>query len=280
MIRFRNVAPMAALPLLAVLLAACGGGSTPSVAASPTAPASTQPSPAASGGPAPGASGTIAAVLGSSLEVQSPSIGQVTVNFSSTTRIDRVVTGSISLLRAGDCVTVSGTPATTGGFTAARVTITVPSAAGATSCTSRPAAGAGGGFGFRAHRSPPPTARRRSFTALIGSVTTVSSSGFVVTGVERSGFPASPAAAPESKSYPVTVSAATVFNEAVPATAQALAVGQCVTAIGTTSDTGSVTARVMSVSAPGPDGCTRAGGFGGGFGGSGAAGSGSGGSNA
>ncbi|MGH9128399.1 MAG: hypothetical protein ACRDY2_05395 [Acidimicrobiales bacterium] len=69
--------------LCATGLAACGGGSSPAAATTTTttAPASTRTSTPG----LPGASGTIAAISGSTLEVQNPSSGQVSVILTKST---------------------------------------------------------------------------------------------------------------------------------------------------------------------------------------------------
>jgi hypothetical protein len=268
----RSLALPAVAAAAAVTLAACSSGGTPAgTTGSPAAAVS--PSPAAGGGAPPGVSGTIAAVAAGSLEVQNPSFGQVTVNFSSATRIEQVVTGTISLVAVGDCVAGVGSPLASGTVAARTVSVSQPVNG---SCT---AAGAfAGGFrgpgGFRGGRRSPrpsnlptPPGGFASLTTVVGRVTAVSGAGLTVLGVERTrGVAGTPS--PATRDVSVTVESATTVTEIEPATARAFAVGLCATAVGPTDSTGAVTARSIVVRKPGAQGCTtRRPGFG--FGGGG-----------
>jgi hypothetical protein len=62
----------------------------------------------------------------------------------------------------------------------------------------------------------------------------------------------------------VDVSGTTTYTQTLAAAATDLAVGKCVQAIGPADDTGAVTASSISITTPGPNGCT--GGLGGGAG--------------
>jgi hypothetical protein len=53
----------------------------------------------------------------------------------------------------------------------------------------------------------------------------------------------------------VQVTGTTSYRQTGPSTPSALAVGQCVTAIGPSSSTGAVTARTVAISQPGSSGC-------------------------
>jgi hypothetical protein len=53
----------------------------------------------------------------------------------------------------------------------------------------------------------------------------------------------------------VTVSASTVITKPKAATAAALKIGECVTALGSTDDTGAVTATAISIRAADANGC-------------------------
>ena len=69
----------------------------------------------------------------------------------------------------------------------------------------------------------------------------------------------------------VDVSGTTTYTQTLAAAAIDLAVGKCVQAIGPADTTGAVTATSISITSPGPNGCTGgfrggAGGFGGGAG--------------
>ena len=108
---------------------------------------------------APGfANGSVAALQASSMEVQNPSTGQTTVDWTTSTQFSKTVSESVSSLAAGDCVTVTGAPSKTSKTTIAARSITVLSPSSTGSCTSRTTSGgtstggafAGpGGFNFR-----------------------------------------------------------------------------------------------------------------------------------
>ena len=90
----------------------------------------------------------------------------------------------------------------------------------------------------------------------------VSATGFVVQA--RSRTAASGAAT--TTSVTVITNSASKYLKTVSATASALKVGQCITAIGTTNSIGAVAARSIRVSQPGPSGCVSGFGGRGGFG--------------
>jgi hypothetical protein len=107
-----------------------------------------------------GATGSVAALIGSTMEVQNPTTGQTSVSWTASTQFSQTVSKTVSSLSAGDCVTVTGTPSKSSKTTIAARSITVgtPNASG--SCTGVPtstggasiAGGAGpgaGGFRFR-----------------------------------------------------------------------------------------------------------------------------------
>ena len=121
------------------LLRLAGTGATALLAA--TAIAST--ADAASAPANTGATGSVASISGSSMEVQSTTSGQTTVNWTPTTAFSKTVTEAVSSLASGDCVTVSGTPSKKSKTTIAARTISVTTASSSGSCTSTP----GGGFG-------------------------------------------------------------------------------------------------------------------------------------
>ncbi len=244
---------------LAVTLAACGGGNSTTAASGSTSTPHTRPSGAQA---PPGTFGTAAAVTASSVEVQNQQSGQVTVNFDSATKFTDTVAATLADVRTGACVSVvapAGT-AMAAGFTAQTVTIT---AATNGSCT---AGGFGGGNGGqRGSRTPNPSRQPRPSGAnrqgantarAFGTVASVSATGFTVTGIARGATPATTST--------ITVNSGTTYTKTMSATSSALAVGDCVAAVGPSDDTGAVTARTIAVSTPGKNGCTF--GFGGGRG--------------
>lgn len=255
-------AALAVIPLLAVL-AACGGSSTGTPATqAPTQALTQSPNSGAAGGvPAiPGASGLIAAASPGTLQVQS-SNAQTTVVYTAATRFTAVTPGHVA---AGDCVTVTGTPASgsTNALTAtsARIMAKVNG-----TC---PKAGAGGGFGgggFARRPSGAPSGSsgaRRAFASASGTVSSVSGSTILLNGVLRNGSSATASAAPASPTtITVTLGTSATVTQTVSATSAAAVVGQCATAIGPANDVGAITAKSITISTPGPTGCRA--GFGG-----------------
>lgn len=263
--RYRQAGARSGLALiagaLAVGLLACGGSTTPP--ANTAAPVTSQ-----ANGPQtpPGAFGTAAAVNATSLEVQNPSSGQVTVNFTASTTFSDTVGATIADVTVGSCVTVSSTatgnsrPAPGTPITARTVNITQASANGCTAGGFGGRQSGGGRVGTGTSRSPRPSgsarpsgangANRGNFGGFaFGSVTAVSATGFTVHGVARGQHPATDTT--------VTVNASTTYTKVESATAGALAVGDCIAAVGSTDDTGAVTAKTIGISKPGPNGCTQ-----------------------
>jgi Domain of unknown function (DUF5666) len=262
--------------LLVFAVSACGGSSTPS-ATTPTAAAQQQsqsagPGFGAGGGQGfPGASGKVAAISGTTLQVQSAQTGQVAVTYTAKTTFTEAVKASGTAVKVGTCVNVRSTPsqstttATTGPVTAASVQLSNPVNG---ECGVRGGGGfggfGGGGFGGAAGGTRPsgaPTGapgagrgQRGGFggarpvsgrvTAVDGSTITVAAVSFG--GGRGAGGTASPAATPSTSPVQVTTSSTTTYTKTVSAAAKDLAVGQCVTAIGKASDTGAVTATVIA----------------------------------
>jgi len=279
----RQLVGLPVLAACAIALAACGGGSSTTSATTKTGGAAPTTGPAATGGRTiPGAFGTLAAIDGTSLEVQNPESGQTTVTYTPTTAFSQTVTASLADVTVGSCISAFGKPpsgstsstsssATPATVTATTVTITPASSTG---CT-RSGAGRGGFAGFDRKRpagfdgKPPaavhfPKGSHKGFAGFGGAFGTVTAvSGSTVTVQETN---------PSTKkveSVTVTVTSSTRFSQTEAATPSALAVGQCVRAIGPANDTGAVTASSISLSTAGPDGCSAGFGFGGVGGGSG-----------
>lgn len=245
---------------LAFAVAACGGNSTAANApAVSSAPGGGQNAPRT-----PGVSGTAAAVSASSLEVQNPNSGQVTVNFNSSTTFINAVAGSLQDVTVGACVMVAGNPGGAAGapVTARSVTITQPSGNG---CAPGPGGGGGrpgggggggngGGGGGGGGGSQPSGTNRpvpnggRAF----GSVASVTGNTFTVTGNNRSSG--------ATTTTTVTVDSSTTYTKEVTADSGALAVGECIAATGASDNTGAVTARTIAISKPGANGNCFAGG--------------------
>jgi hypothetical protein len=103
-----------------------------------------------------GASGSVAALNGSSMEVQNPNSGQTTVSWTTTTRFSKTATEAVSALAVGDCVSVTGKSTNKSKTTIAARSITVTAPAANALCTGPGARAAGGssngppaGFQFR-----------------------------------------------------------------------------------------------------------------------------------
>jgi hypothetical protein len=250
--------------------------------------ASTPPSPGGS------ASGSVASITGTSMEVQSASAGQTTVNTTSSTTFSQSLAVTDSAVAVGECLTVTGTPAKSSKttITARSVSVSQPSSSG--TCRSGaggafgrggfPGRGAQGGGGFPGGGSGPPggfpgrggASGRGSFAggtfALAnGKVTAVSGSSVSMSGTLRSGLGHAPkstkkASTPKTEKLTVTLSKSTTLSETQSTSFSALAVGDCVNAFGQAGSTGAVTAATVSIRSTGGQTCStgfRPGGFGG-----------------
>jgi hypothetical protein len=263
------MAAFALIPLL-TLLAACGGssGGTPAAQApNPTQTQSQAPNQGAQGGTGtfPGASGLIAAASPGTLQVQSAT-AQNTVVYTAATKFTKVIPGQLA---AGDCVIVTGTPVagSTQQLTAtsARIMAKVNGACPTTGTNGTGLPG-GGQFSRRPSDGAPNgnSAQRRAFASAMGTVSSVTGSTVLVKGVLRSGPGAAGSTAPAAPTT-ITVSLGTsaTVTQTVPATSAAAVVGQCARAIGPASSTGTISAKSITISKPGPNGCNA--GFGGRF---------------
>jgi hypothetical protein len=271
-----------------MVVAGCGSGSPSSGAGGQAA--STIPSPngqsSASradgrGGTRPGASGKISQVNATSLYVIQSAVpgggaggdsggGQVTVNFTASTTFTQTSPVNAAALKVGDCVSAVARPAMTSATPSARptanrsaltkltaTTVTITGTAGSCSRGSAPSA--------RPTNRPRPTAspgtRGRfgggGFGAAFGVVASLHGNGFVVAQTRTTN---TSTATPSMVT--VTTTGATSYQQTGAATKAALKVGQCATAIGSTDDTGAVTARSIAVSPP-TNGTCGFGGFGG-----------------
>src|SRR5579875_252804 len=116
----------------AFALSGCGssrsGATTPSPSATPSAASSSNGSarPRQFG---PAASGEIAAVSGTTMQVQSQQNGQVAVTWTATTKFSHTVTTTLAAIKAGDCVIASGgtgTSASASSFTVKTLVVSQP----------------------------------------------------------------------------------------------------------------------------------------------------------
>jgi hypothetical protein len=243
----------------AAALAACGGiaGGSPASTAARTSPS-------------PGAAGLANAVFGQVTNVAAGKLtvngqgGDATVAYDSSTSVLQSGTGALTDAVPGSCVMATGTADAAGAVTATTFQVqlnmngncnTPPAGFGGAGASPRPGASA------RPNRSPFPGqspgvggGAPANLTVVRGKVSAVS--GNVVTVQPDTG-------AAVTVTVPSTVSVTRLVNS----TTARLAVGECVTATGQRTSSGTVQARNILISAPGPNGCTRAGGIGGGFGG-------------
>ena len=283
--RSRTVAALSVVGVAGLAFAACGGSSgastTPTTAARPsgsTAPRTTLP----------GATGTIAAVNGTTLEVQNTQTGQTTVAYTPTTTIRQISTTSAATVVVGSCISAFGKPTTASTssaaafdepITATTVSITQPTngtcsrggfgaggPGGTPGTGSRPAGGFGGyGGGTPGSGSRPAGSfgggsfRGGSFGAATGQVTAVSGSVVTVSGTDPR--------TQKATTVTVTLTGTTTFTTTATATPAAIAVGQCARAVGTAGTTGAITATSLTLSQPTNGTCTSGFGFRGGFGG-------------
>lgn len=228
-------------------------------------------------------SGSVAAISGTSMEVQSPSAGQTAVDWTSSTTFSQIVNETASSVTVGDCVTVTGTPSKKSKtkLTARSISISQPSSSGKCTTGSNGAGGAGGAprgsGGFRGGNGGPPggagggASGGKSFagggiaiangkvTAVKGTSVSVSGTLFDLGTAAKSG-----AKKPSSKTQKlkITTAATTTYSTAQSISSSALAVGDCVSAIGQTGSTGDVTATTVSITSTGGQTCSS--GFGGG----------------
>jgi hypothetical protein len=237
----------------AAVLAGCG--SIGSAAGASATAARTSPSPGR-GLPGNGVVGQVSQVAGTRLTVDEGN-GTVTVTYDSSTSVLQSGAGSMAEAVPGTCVVATGTTDASGAIAARTFQVQLNMNG---NCT--PPAGVGGGqvpgaggFSPRPGRgSPSPGAGGgppANFATVRGKLTSVS--GSTMTVQPQTGSPAT-----------VVVSGSTTVTRLVTSSAARLAVGECVTAAGQRDSSGTVKARSILISAPGPNGCTRAGGLGGG----------------
>ena len=256
--------------LITVLtLSACGA------AAATSGAAGTQPSgtAAAGAGRGPAASGTVAAIAGTTMQVQSQQNGQVAVTWTGTTAFTQAVATTLAAVKVGDCVTATstGTAASTGTASdSAAFTATTLVVSKAVHGTCGFAGGGGpGGFPGGAPPSgaqpsegaqpsgPPPSGSQPSGSFASGKVTAVSGSTLTVAARQQG----SATATPSTVDRTVTVAASTKITTDAATTASSLKVGRCVSAQGSSDSSGTVAATSVRISDPTNGQC---GGFGGG----------------
>jgi len=269
------------------VLAACGGGSAK---AGTTSTASASAAANANGNGAvgrgaftpPAASGQIAEIDGNMLQVQSQSNGQVAVLVTSKTTYTQTTAAPLADVKVGSCITATaptnGTSSSTASPAAPPTAITATTVIVTQqvqgSCTRGGAFGGSRGTGVPTDRpSGFPTNRpsgfptggaagTRTLLAAAGQVTAIKGSVLTVQAQRRSAA----SATPTTYTAAVTVTSSTTFMKTGSATRSALKVGLCMTAEGTTSSDGTVTASRVALNPPTANGCEtglRRGAFGG-----------------
>jgi hypothetical protein len=251
------------------------------VAMATSAEAATPPT----GGAGPGASGSVAAISGSSMEVQSQASGQVSVGWTAATTFSQTVAVAANSVAVGDCVAITGSNSK-GTITAKAVSVSQPTNGKCTTMTgfggargavgtapsgARPT-GEGAPPGGTSGHSPSGASGKRptgfagggNFGFATGQVTAVTANELVISGSSSATAQTKSKQKTTSKAttVKVKVAASTTYSEDQSATASNLAVGDCVTASGTSSSTGAVTASMVRITSTGGNTCTT--GFGGG----------------
>ncbi|MBC7279751.1 hypothetical protein [Nocardioides sp.] len=211
----------------------------------------------------PGATGEIAAIDGSTLQVQG-SDSQTAVTYNDETTISQQVSTALSDVTVGSCVTVTpaeGAESSETTVTASVVRITEKtdgSCAGGGSPGGRPRPE--GGASGAPERTPAempegmPSGGPGGFgdgprggLSTSGEVTAVSGSGFTMAATSRR--------SEETTSVNAAVGPETSYTTTETATKSALVIGKCVTASGESDDTGAVTAERISITEPVDGGC-------------------------
>lgn len=228
-----------------------------------------------SGGRMPGVNGKVAAVAGSTAQVQSQGSGQVAVTWNGSTTFTQQVAASLSDVKVGACVvtqpaadssSASGDATTQpAAITAATVRITEPVDGTCTPSFRGGPGGAGGPQqsqgGQQGEGQPPaggpggstgggtPRTQFRGLGGAIGKVTAVSATGFTA----ASARPTAPGQSGSSTTtgttdVTVTVSSGTTYTKTAAGAAADVKVGTCLRAEGSTDATGAVTARTIALS--------------------------------
>jgi hypothetical protein len=227
------------------------------IAAPPLAAATSSPSPSTptSNGP-PFASGTLSGISGSTLSVQGAN-GSTAVAVTDTTTYQQTKSADASAIAVGDCARIIGTGSLTKGITAFTVSVSPATAngcgrgRGGAFGGARPNGGNGAtgsgnfgggngtrprsGNGQRPAGAPNVAMASGTVTSVTGDHLTAKATTFAPP-VKKNAKPKT-----TTKNVKVTLSSATTITQTVAATADALAVGSCVTAAGTPNDTGTLT---------------------------------------
>ena len=241
----------------AAVLAGCGGIGGLTGASAGAAKASPSPSRGFGGNVV----GQVTKLASGKMTVNEQS-GDVTVAYDTSTMVLQSGAGTMADAVAGACVTATGERDASGAVTATALQVEL----NMNGNCNQPAGGFAGAspnpsFSPRVGRGgPSPGASPGGPPANLGLVRgkVASVSGTTLTVQPETGAPVTV----------VVPSMARIMRIVTSSTAR-LAVGECVTATGQRDSSGTIKARNIVISAPGPNGCTRAGGAGGGGGGGG-----------
>ena len=226
------------LALIVALLATTAGcssasspvtsSSVPSTTTSTTTAASPTTSTASRRGPN-GTFGTLAAINGDTLTLTT-SQGQVTVNISSDTTIEKTVSGTITDLGQGNYVTISGNADTTGNINAASIMVRAQEQPGQFSPPTGTTTGNGGNF-TRPNGGSPGGGLGGQFT--IGTIDVINGNSFTVTTAQGQ--------------VTVNVGTDTVIQQTVSGTLADLSIGDSLTVSGTPDSNGNIDATSISI---------------------------------
>ena len=175
-----------------------------------------------------GANGTIASFNGDTLTLTT-SQGQVTVNISSTTTIDKTIVGAVSDLSQGDFVTINGSPDSSGNINA--TSIMMRQGQPPTEVTP-----GNGGSTTTPNGSFPGGNTRGQMT--IGTINTINGNSFTVTTVAQG-------------QMTVNIGSDTIIQKTVSGTESDLQIGISISAMGPTDANGDVNATSISIRPPG-----------------------------
>jgi hypothetical protein len=244
-----------------IALAACSNSSPTSHDPTTSALSASPASPGAQGfgGPrGPAASGTVAAISGTTMQVQNPQSGQVAVMWTSSTKFTHQIATTLAAVKAGDCVTAvapSGTSFDATAFTASSLVVST----GACTVVAGPGrSGVPSGFPSGSRPSGFPSGRPRVGAIASGKVTSIAGNTLVIAARQfrDSG----------TSNKTVTVTSSTKITTEAATTATSVKVGKCVTAEGKADSTGAVSATQVRITDPVNGQCDTFGRFGGGGG--------------
>jgi hypothetical protein len=254
-----------------VALTACGGTGSPSTTSDAADPSVTEPAdafPGAGGGSFPGAIGEVAAVDGRTAQVQNEQTGQVAVTWTGTTDFTATVDAAMADLSVGDCVVVTGD-----GDEAIFKAITIQISDSTDDGCQAGLGGAGMGEGRQEPTEGAPSpgegetpegmpegdedmgGRMPPGGRVIGEVTAIGAGGFAVVGMAIGEDSGEDSGGESDDETTVSVSSDTSYTATQDATAKAVTVGSCVSAVGEADDVGAVTAESISISDPVDGGC-------------------------